>query len=118
MELLIKKKECTRNRKECYDKITAENVAIPISQKFHNNPVRDLELDWKSIYILPHIVSVETKVRFSIQVNKDCFILEPNVFQNLIYQFFAMLLLQSHRQNPNTFFCKCPRNSSLWNQLR
>ena len=41
----------------------AKNLAIPSSQQYYNNLSSETESDWKNIYILPRIVSLETNVR-------------------------------------------------------
>ena len=98
-EYLIKSQQiyCVNrlNSKEIYDNLIAENVTIRSSQQQYNNLFRDADLEWKISYILPRILSLETKVRVF-----QCKLLNNNLYLN------KMLLTFRKVRSSLCSFCK------------
>ena len=84
---LIKSQQiCCASRltcKEIYDTLMANNLPIPSFQQYYNTLFSDTKTDWKSIYILPSIVSLETKVRiFQKKLLNNTFYLKKKYVSN------------------------------------
>ena len=49
--------------KELYLISLQHKTTIPTSQKYYNCMFRDLTLQWKHIYTLPHITTIDSKLQ-------------------------------------------------------
>ena len=77
----------------------------PTSQKYSEEKLTELSLDWKEIYMTPRIVSSNTYMR--------CF--QYKVFNDVLFLNKKLFLFEKKKIH---LYFYCPNVRSLWNQLK
>ena len=100
-----------------YDIFIDKIFSPPTSQKYFDR-LFGPDLKWQKIYILPHLVTVDTNTRFfQFKLTHNTLFLNSRLF-HLNYSASSLCsLCQSVNETPIHFFCECHVTVDLWNKL-
>ena len=78
-----------------------------------------MNFNWKLIYRIPHISTLETKIRiFQYKFLNNVLCLDKKLFQFGIISQSKCFLYELYDETPHHIFYECTYAQSLWNQLR
>ena len=91
----------------------------PTCQSYHEKNFDDYDFNWKLIYRIPHIATLETKIRiFQYKLLNNVLYLNKKLFQFGIISQSKCSFCELYDEIPLHIFYKCTYVQSLWNQLR
>ena len=92
---------------------------VPTSQKYFENIFQSLSFTWKDVYILPRIVTINTRLRvFQYKVLNNALYLNKHLY---IFKLSDIKLCSICNQEDETvihLFSNCSKNKTLWNSLK
>ena len=93
--------------------------AVPTSQKYFENIFPSLPFTWKDVYILPRIVTINTRLRvFQYKVLNNALYLNKHLY---IFKLSDIKLCSFCNQEDETVihvFANCSKSKTLWNRLK
>ena len=105
--------------KEIYSILISSLKNKPTSQNYFENSFPNYTFDWKQIYLLPRIITIN-----SYQRNFQYKILHNILYLHKTLYIFGKIdsplcsICHSNDETVAHLFCKCVRVSQLWSQLR
>ena len=107
------------NGKKIYHILIAEIIALPSSQQYYKILFRDADLDWKNMYILPRIVSLEIKVsNFQYKLINNILYLRKMLFKFGKIGSSLCCFSKTTDETPIHSFCEFHITNQLQNQLK
>ena len=92
---------------------------IPTNPKYYKDTLPNVEVEWKNIYLLPHRVTIDTKLRmFQYKILNNILYLNKHLllFGKKDNKFCSYCLTEE--ETISHIFATCHKTSSLWNKLK
>ena len=90
----------------------------PMCQSYHEKNFDDYDFNWKLIYRIPRIATLETKIRiFQYKLLNNVLYLNKKLFQFGIISQFKCSFCELYDKTPHHTFHKCMYAQNLWNRL-
>ena len=90
----------------------------PTCQSYHEKNFDDYDFNWKLIYRIPRIATLETKIRiFQYQLLSNVLYLNKKLFQFGIISQSKCAFCELYDETPHHIFYKCTYAQTLWNRL-
>ena len=105
--------------KEIYNILISTNILQPSSQNYYQRLFQATSLDWKNIYILPRIVTLDTRFRtFQYKLLNNVLYLNK-----LLYRFGKIdsplcSFCKTQEETPFHLFYECSKANNLWVDLK
>ena len=91
----------------------------PTCQSYHKKNFDDYDFNWKLIYRIPRIATLETKIRiFQYKLLNNVLYLNKKLFQFGIISQSKCSFCDLYDETPHHIFYECTYTQNLWNQLR
>ena len=105
--------------KELYNIMVFLNPTIPTSQNYYNIKFNDHNLDWKSIYLLPRKVTLDSHTRiFQYKILNNILYLNEKLFKFGISSSSLCSFCNTSDETPEHLFSLCTHTLTLWSQLQ
>ena len=105
--------------RELYQIQISEKYEKPILQLYYERYFNEFYFDWKSIYLSPRMVTVDTKLRaFQYKMLNNILFVNKMLFK---FRKVESLLCSFCKAKDKTYihlFCRCRKTSILWRQLQ
>ena len=107
------------NSKEVYNILIESTDSKPAAQIYYKNFFQNSNLDWKTIYTLPHIVTKDSRLQvFQYKLLNNVLYLNKMLFRfgkidSLLCPFYKMI-----DETPPHLFYNCIKTKLLWDQLK
>ena len=90
----------------------------PTCQSYHEKSFVDYDFNWKLIYGIPRIATLETKIRiFQYKLLNNVLYLNKKLFQFGIISQSKCSFCELYDETPLHIFYKCTYAQNLWNRL-
>ena len=90
----------------------------PTCQSYHEKNFVDYDFNWKLIYRIPRIATLETKIRiFQYKLLDNVLYLNKKLFHFGIISQSKCSFCESYDETPLHIFYECPYAQNLWNRL-
>ena len=107
------------NSKELYHMQLCLKYDKPTCQSYHEKNFDDYDFNWKLIYRIPRIATLETKIRiFQYKLLNNVLYLNKKLFQFGIISQSKCSFCELYDETPHHIFYECTYAQNLWNQLR
>ena len=91
----------------------------PTCQSYHEKNFVDYDFNWKLIYRIPRIATLETKIRiFQYKLLNNVLYLNKKLFQFGIISQSKCSFCELYDETPHHIFYECTYAQNLWNRLR
>ena len=91
----------------------------PTCQSYHKKNFDDYDFNWKLIYRIPRIATLETKIRiFQYKLLNNVLYLNKKLFQFGIISQSKCSFCELYDETPHHIFYECTYAQNLWNRLR
>ena len=95
------------------------NPKIPTSQNYYNIKFNDHNLDWKSIYLLPRKVTLDSHTRiFQYKILNNILYLNEKLFKFRISSSSLCSFCNTSEETPEHLLSLCTHTLTLWSQLQ
>ena len=105
--------------KEIYSILLESSDSKPSSQLYYKNVFQNANLDLKTIYMLPHIVTKDLRVRiFQYKLLNNVLYLNKVLFRFGKIDSFLCSFCKMIDESPLHLFYNCAKTKLLWDQLK
>ena len=107
------------NSATLYEILIEANKIKPTSQTYFENLFSNFNLDWKSIYLLPRRVTLDTNLRmFQYKLLNNVLYLNKMLFRFKKVDSPLCSYCNEEEKTPLYLFHSCSKTKQLWNKLR
>lgn len=105
--------------KKIYDAMVGKKFVKPRSQQYFHNILKTARIDWKKVYLLPRLVSIDTKTRiFQYKILNNILYLNKRLFQMKIVPSPLCSLCEKTEETVTHLFSECEFSRKLWDEIR